>query len=277
MRHYYLNHLLLLIASHTCASFIVNVSIRNNLHSKLSTSTSASTTESKTNEETETKISFIDTELRKAAMKLHTKKQAPKEGEAKEVEKKEPYITTHADYLQFLVDSQHVYSTFEEIISNSSSNDDKENEANHSELEQLQNTGLERTEKLEKDIQYMTQEYNLQRPSIGKWGIEYSQLLNNNNDGNLPSFICHYYNHYFAHTAGGRMIGKQMSSLLLNKKTLEFYKWDDDINEIKVNVKDTLENIISKFTIKEKEECINATADTFRYGGGLMSYLRGGK
>lgn len=25
------------------------------------------------------------------------------------------------------------------------------------------------------------------------------------------SFICHYYNYYFAHTAGGRMIGKKVS------------------------------------------------------------------
>jgi heme oxygenase len=24
------------------------------------------------------------------------------------------------------------------------------------------------------------------------------------------SFICHYYNYYFAHTAGGRMIGKKV-------------------------------------------------------------------
>jgi len=94
---------------------------------------------------------------------------------------------------------------------------------------------------------------------------------------NLPSFVCHYYNHYFAHTAGGRMIGKQMSALLLDKKELEFYKWDGDINKIKENVKTTLESMISQFSDDEKEECINATPDTFRYGGGLMSYLSGGK
>ena len=27
-----------------------------------------------------------------------------------------------------------------------------------------------------------------------------------------PAFMCHYYNHYFAHTAGGRMIGKAVSN-----------------------------------------------------------------
>lgn len=263
MKHYYFSHLLLLITSHTCASFIVNAPIRNNAFCKLSSTTS---------EETETtKISFIDTELRKAAMKLHTKKQAPKEGEAaptKAEQQKEPYKTTHGDYLQFLVDSQHVYSTFEQIISSSDR------------LKQLQNTGLERTQRLETDIQFITQEYNIKRPSIGKWGIEYSQSLSSlisDEKNNLPSFMCHYYNHYFAHTAGGRMIGKQMSALLLDKKELEFYKWDGDINKIKENVKGILEDMISKFTIEEKEDCINATADTFRYGGGLMSYLSGGK
>ena len=46
----------------------------------------------------------------------------------------------------------------------------------------------------------------------------------NNNNNNIPKFICHYYNYYFAHLAGGRMIGKQMSKLLLDGETLEFYK-----------------------------------------------------
>lgn len=30
---------------------------------------------------------------------------------------------------------------------------------------------------------------------------------------NPPAFICHYYNHYFAHTAGGRMIGAKVSQV----------------------------------------------------------------
>ena len=43
-------------------------------------------------------------------------------------------------------------------------------------------------------------------------------------DDDIPEFMCHYYNYYFAHLAGGRMIGKQMSKLLLDGETLEFYK-----------------------------------------------------
>eukprot|EP00983_Pelagomonas_calceolata_P082814 1156024-Pelagomonas_calceolata.AAC.3 len=46
-----------------------------------------------------------------------------------------------------------------------------------------------------------------------------------------PTFICHYYNFYFAHTAGGRMIGSKMSQLLLDSATLKFYQWEGDVQE----------------------------------------------
>lgn len=147
-------------------------------------------------------------------MKLHTRSQAPKEGQAEEgAPQEEPYTTTHADYLQFLVDSKHVYEAMEEIV----------NEKD--ELKMFRNTGLERTVPLEQDIQFMCQEYGLERPPVGVFGETYANELRRiAKDGSIPEFICHYYNFYMAHTAGGRMIGKQMAALLLNKKTLEFYK-----------------------------------------------------
>jgi hypothetical protein len=153
--------------------------------------------------------SFIETQLRGAAMRLHTRKQAPKEGEALAKEQ-EPYVTTHADYLAFLVDSQHVYEALEEITNE------------RSELAFFRETGLERVAPLEKDIEFMVQEYGLTRPEPGALGRGYAERLRLIKS--IPEFVCHYYNIYFAHTAGGRMIGKQMSALLLDKKTLEFYK-----------------------------------------------------
>ena len=42
----------------------------------------------------------------------------------------------------------------------------------------------------------------------------------------IPKFMCHYYNHYFAHTAGGRMIGRRMADTLLESTTLKFYQWE---------------------------------------------------
>ena len=149
-------------------------------------------------------------------MKLHTRKQSPKEGQAEEdssTTEEQPYITTHDDYLQFLVDSLHVYQAMEEIVN------DKD------ELVVFRNTGLERTKPLQEDIEFMVKTYGLKRPEVGPAGREYADELRRiAARGAIPEFICHYYNFYFAHTAGGRMIGKQMSALLLDKKTLEFYK-----------------------------------------------------
>ena len=153
---------------------------------------------------------FIAVELRGAAMKLHTTRQAPKEGGVLEKEQKEQYIPTRKDYLAFLVDSQHVYQALEDIVNGS----DK--------LEQFRNTGLERTAALENDVEFMVAEYGLKRPEVGVFGKIYAEHLRAINS--IPEFMCHYYNFYFAHTAGGRMIGKQMSALLLDRKTLEFYK-----------------------------------------------------
>eukprot|EP00565_Helicotheca_tamesis_P001819 CAMPEP_0185724056 /NCGR_PEP_ID=MMETSP1171-20130828/660_1 /TAXON_ID=374046 /ORGANISM="Helicotheca tamensis, Strain CCMP826" /LENGTH=272 /DNA_ID=CAMNT_0028391831 /DNA_START=178 /DNA_END=996 /DNA_ORIENTATION=+ len=213
--------------------------------------------------------SFIDTELRGAAMKLHTKKQAPKEGQAPEKQPPtpKPYTPTHADYLSFLVDSQHVYQTMEDIVNQKD------------ELSIFRNTGLERTKPLEADIQFMCEAYGLQRPDVGQAGLSYVQELQRIASGGsdlVPEFLCHYYNFYFAHTAGGRMIGKQMSALLLDKKTLDFYKWDGDLNKIKANVKESIEDMAAKWTQEEKDVCVSATAAAFRGGGALNSYLSGG-
>lgn len=142
-------------------------------------------------------------------MRLHTREQAPREGQAMS-KKMEPYVPTHADYLAFLVDSKHVYEALEDAVNS------------RDELAVFRNTGLERTMPLEKDIQFMVRVYGLKRPDVGQAGRDYALFLRSITS--IPEFVCHYYNFYFAHTAGGRMIGKQMSAKLLDKITLEFYK-----------------------------------------------------
>jgi heme oxygenase len=195
---------------HRVPTFAVSTKIEED-----TTSTAPTTiTNSKTSTTNDNTYSFIQTELRGAAMKLHTKSQSPKEGEVEEeISSKEPYVTTPTDYLAFLIDSQHVYQAMEEIVHQ------------YDVLTPFRNTGLERVVPLEHDILYMIQTFDVpERPSVGPAGRKYAQLLQNVAKASIPAFMCHYYNHYFAHTAGGRMIGKQMSALLLNKKTLEFYK-----------------------------------------------------
>jgi len=47
-----------------------------------------------------------------------------------------------------------------------------------------------------------------------------------------PAFICHFYNIYFAHSAGGRMIGKKVSSMCLDDAQLNFYQWDGELADL---------------------------------------------
>lgn len=206
-------------------------------------------------------------ELRDVAMRLHTREQAPREGQAEAPKKPaEPYVPTQADYLQFLVDSYVVYVALEEIV----------NEVEL--LAPFRNSGLERTQALEKDIKYMCERFDLQRPDAGKAGSVYAAQLKHmiKSSDDVPEFMCHYYNFYFAHLAGGRMIGKQMSKLLLDGEALEFYKWGENVNELKDSVKGQIEQLAKGWDRKERDGCINATAAAFMGGGAINGYLYGG-
>mmetsp|Transcript_13010 Transcript_13010/g.32841 ORF Transcript_13010/g.32841 Transcript_13010/m.32841 type:complete len:267 (+) Transcript_13010:142-942(+) len=212
------------------------------------------------------KGSFIDTELRAAAMKLHTRSQAPREGQAPEKKKKMEYVTTHDDYMAFLVDSQHVYRAIEDVVNESE------------ELAVFRNSPLDRVKALDIDIEFMANEYDIQKPNVGKFGQDYANVIRQlGKDGAIAEFMCHYYNFYFAHTAGGRMIGKQMAALLLDRKTLEFYKWDGDLNEIKDREKGKIEDMAAEWGPEERKRCTDETAAAFRGGGALNSYLAGGQ
>lgn len=56
-------------------------------------------------------------------------------------------------------------------------------------------------------------------------------------------FICHFYNTYFAHTAGGRMIGSKVSQMILDNKQLEFYKYESDVKELLNAVRDKINDV----------------------------------
>jgi len=206
-------------------------------------------------------------ELRETAMRLHTKEQAPKEGQAPAPAKPaQPHIPTQADYLQFLVDSNAVYIALEEIVNSS----DK--------LAMFRNNGMERTIELEKDIMWMCNKFDLEKPEVGMAGKMYAEQLKAmvKSDEDIPEFMCHYYNYYFAHMAGGRMIGKQMSKMLLDGETLDFYKWSENVNDLKARVKNDIEEFAKQWSREERDKCINATASTFKGAGAINRYLFGG-
>lgn len=58
---------------------------------------------------------------------------------------------------------------------------------------------------------FKEQGYSIPEPSSP--GTNYAQYLEELSKKDPQAFICHFYNTYFAHTAGGRMIGKKVNNL----------------------------------------------------------------
>ncbi|KAG8468374.1 hypothetical protein KFE25_013457 [Diacronema lutheri] len=202
---------------------------------------------------------FVQTEMRKAAMALHTRDQA-KEGQQQAQKPLAKWEPTRKGYLQFLVDSRHVYGAVEEIV------------GERAELATLKNTGLERTVALDKDIAwFLSDEGGCQPTTPTEAATGYAAELKRLS---TPAFICHFYNYYFAHTAGGRMIGKQMSDMLLDGRVLEFYKWDGDVKELLDAARQHIDAMAASWTQDERDACLAQTAASFKGGGGLMASLR---
>ncbi|XP_066377886.1 heme oxygenase 1, chloroplastic-like [Miscanthus floridulus] len=204
---------------------------------------------------------FVE-EMRAVAMKLHTKDQAregEKEPEAPPVAKWEPSVE---GYLRFLVDSKLVFQTLEDIVER----------AAVPWYAEFRNTGLERSEALKKDLEWFRQQgHTIPEPSDP--GTTYSSLLEELSEKDPQAFICHFYNVYFAHTAGGRMIGKKVSEKILNKKELEFYKWEGNLSHLLQNVRNKLNEVASSWSREEKDHCLEETEKSFAYSGGLLRHI----
>lgn len=75
---------------------------------------------------------------------------------------------------------------------------------------EFKNTGLERSANLDKDLEWFKEQgYTIPEPSSP--GLTYAQYLTDLSQNDPQAFICHFYNIYFAHSAGGRMIGKKVT------------------------------------------------------------------
>lgn len=204
---------------------------------------------------------FVE-EMRFVAMKLHTRDQSregEKETEGQPLAKWEPTVE---GYLKFLVDSKLVYDTLENIVE----------KAPFSEYAEFRNTGLERSESLAKDLEWFRQQgHAIPKPSSP--GVNYARYLEELAEKDPQAFICHFYNTYFAHTAGGRMIGRKVSEMILNKKELEFYKWDGDVKQLLQNVKDKLNKVTESWTREEKNHCLEETEKSFKYSGDILRLI----
>ncbi|CAL0327783.1 unnamed protein product [Lupinus luteus] len=229
---------------------------------------------------------FVE-EMRFVAMKLHTKDQAKegekevKEPEEKTVAKWEPSVD---GYLKFLVDSKLVYDTLEKIVEEPAypsftivvnvavcdcghcGRSDVECRRCNAEF---RNTGLERSASLAKDLEWFKEQgHTIPEPSSP--GLTYAQYLTELSEKDPQAFICHFYNIYFAHSAGGRMIGKKVAQKILNNKELEFYKWDGDLSQLLQNVRDKLNKVAEEWIREEKDHCLEETEKSFKFSGQIL-------
>lgn len=207
---------------------------------------------------------FVE-EMRFVAMRLHTKEQA-KEGEKETTSPEERPVTkwepTIEGYLRFLVDSKLVYDTLEGII----------DKATFSSYAEFKNTGLERSEKLARDLEWFKEQgYEIPEPSAP--GKSYAEYLKDLAEKDPQAFICHFYNVYFAHSAGGRMIGRKVAEKILNNKELEFYKWDGDLSQLLQNVREKLNKVAEEWSREEKNHCLEETEKSFKHSGEILRLI----
>ncbi|KAK4343316.1 hypothetical protein RND71_036410 [Anisodus tanguticus] len=242
---------------------------------------------------------FVE-EMRFVAMKLHTKdqsKEGEKEPEGQPMAKWEPSVD---GYLKFLVDSKLVYDTLEKIMEKAPFPEcEKEPEGLakwefsvegylkflvYSKLEKImekapfpeyaefRNTGLERSEGLAKDLGWFREQgYAIPEPSTP--GLSYARYLEELSEKDPQAFICHFYNTYFAHSAGGRMIGRKVAEKILDKKELEFYKWDGDLSQLLQSVREKLNKVAENWTREEKNHCLEETEKSFKFSGEILRLI----
>ncbi|KAF9613507.1 hypothetical protein IFM89_008354 [Coptis chinensis] len=204
---------------------------------------------------------FVE-EMRFVAMKLHTKDQS-KEGEkpadVQPIMKWEPTVE---GYLRFLVDSKVVYDTLETIVQ----------KAVYPSYAEFRNTGLERSEKLAKDLEWFKEQGHA-IPEPSSTGLSYALYLEDLSEKDPQAFLCHFYNVYFAHSAGGQMIGKKVAEKILNSKELEFYKWDGDLSQLLHGVREKLNRVAESWSREEKNHCLEETEKSFKHSGQILRLI----
>lgn len=139
----------------------------------------------------------------------------------------------------------------------------------------FRDSGLERSAALDRDVAWFA-EQGVDEPSVAPQGATYVTLLREMvAAGELEAFVCHFYNFYFAHTAGGRMIGKRMAEMLLEGRTLHFYQWEkgDVDKELLPALRSQIDAKAAGWNREQKDACLAQTADSFKYGGALLQHI----
>lgn len=218
---------------------------------------------------------FVQGCLRPFAMRLHTREQAPKEGKAAPAKdapsaRSAAKAVSAAGYVKFLVDSQAVYVAFEEALDASDALRSMAPPPQLSRVAAL-DASIERLSALCLD--------GAAPPPVGARGAAYVQLLEGLAASSPPRFACHLYNFWFAHWAGGAAIGARVGKELFpeGEPPLPFYAVDEQRRPRKDLLDDfrrSIDAAAETWTPQERADCLDESANTFKYGGGLLGYLR---
>jgi len=168
-------------------------------------------------------------------------------------------------YLSFLVESKAVYDVLEAAVK----------DAAHPEYAAFSGTGLERSAGLADDIAWMSEKYGLEAPAPQPDGpgATYGKKLTELAKSDPQAFICHYYNFYFAHTAGGRMIGNKISEMLLDGQSLKFYQYDGEVQDLLDDVRRKINALAETWTPEQKSHCLEETENSFKFSGQIMQRI----
>ncbi|KZV45198.1 hypothetical protein F511_11798 [Dorcoceras hygrometricum] len=159
-------------------------------------------------------------------------------------------------FLKYLVDSKLIFDAIEHIV----------DESSDVSYVYFRKTGLERSDGLSKDLEWLRLQGNV-IPQPGYPGTMYARYLKELAEKCRPMFLCHFYNIYFSHIAGGQVIAKQVSERLLEGRELEFCRWEGDEEELLRGVREKLNAIGEHWSRDEKNKCLREATKTFRFLG----------
>ncbi|PIN25250.1 Heme oxygenase [Handroanthus impetiginosus] len=165
-------------------------------------------------------------------------------------------------FLKYLVDSELVFRTVERIV----------DESTDVSYVYFRKTGLERSDCISTDLKWLREQGNV-IPEPSNPGVTYSQYLEELAEKSPPLFLCHFYNIYFSHIAGGQVIAKQVSKKLLGGRELEFYKWDGDAEELLRGVREKLNALGEHWSRDEKNKCLREATKAFRSLGQIVRLI----
>ncbi|KAJ9186699.1 hypothetical protein P3X46_002244 [Hevea brasiliensis] len=174
----------------------------------------------------------------------------------------ESWVPSMEGFIRYLVDSKLVFDTVERIV-------DKSDDVSYT---HFRRSGLERSGCLAKDLEWFRQQ-DIAIPEPTTPAVSYAKYLEDLAEKNAPLFLCHFYNIYFSHIAGGQVIAAQVSEKLLEGRVLEFYRWGGDVQELLKRTRDKLNMLGKHWSRDVKNKCLKEATKSFRYLGQIVRLI----